>query len=570
MVFEFKITLLDVGAPVWRKVQIDKQASFYEFHELIQVAFGWTSSHLYDFKLSDKHGIFTDKVEISQKTAAFRQHPSDWTVYDEGEELLSDWFQKRTDYMCYTYDYGDDWQHHIEFIREIEPHEGILYPTCVAAENYAPPEDSRFDIIQGELDLIAKDNQSIVDTVNEQLKHLEPILKEEELLLNPHSNVAFHPNLDDEAMISGLLNMFDEEEIEEGLAEMLEKEFESEQQEWELTLKEAKSFLQAKPWEKMREQDIFALWDPFSRRYIFCSVLGDSKESYGVAAYYGIEGFLLLLESFSGEPFSWEDMQQQHSLLLTFEDRIDLEKDDYELIKSHQTTFRGRKSWPLFTSFQPGYAPWIMREEEITLIRLVMKETLAVIEEREQGQVLPQISQEEKILVRQIDEKETDNELFHYKSEVTLVEDLLHGEGEEELALSEIEIKRLNKQTEYLPFSIEFSMMPLYVPVQKNEGDRPFFPILVIAADTESGVIYYQEMIEANLDAYMAQKTLLDTFVQINGIPDLIITDPRTARFILPLLDVQELDIHIEEKLEVLDFILDDMYEFITGDSEET
>lgn len=554
MVYEIKITLIDVGVPVWRKVRIDQQATFYDLHELIQVIFDWTTSHLYDFKITDAEGNITDKVQITS-TANNVFQSSDRTIYEDKAETLEDWFQVRTKYMSYTYDYGDNWNHQVEFIQEIEWTDNMMVPVCIDAYNYAPPEDSHFGEME-ECHLIADDNGLLMEMINSNLKHYHPA-ENEKLSDNQLSKITLFPNVDDGTMIEELLHIADDD-MEEGLHEL------AEQEEWELTLHQAKSFLQAKPWEKMQEQDIFALRDPFSGRYIFCSVLGHSHEQIGLAIYYGIEGFLLLLESFSGEPFSWEDMQQQHTLFLTFENREDLEKDDYELIRSHNTTFRGKKSWPSFTSFQPGYAPWVMEGEEVILIRLVMEETLAVMTELELGQVLPQLTEDEKILVRQITE-----DTSTYKSEITYIDELLHGDGEEVLALSEIEIKRLNKVSETLPLTMEFSIMSLDIPVQIREGDRPFFPLLVMAADADSGIIYYQDMMEVELHAYQAQKALLDTFVQMNGIPELIIVDPRTARFILPILDVQELDIEIEEKLDVLDFILEDMHEFMIDESEE-
>lgn len=56
MIYEFKITLTDVGVPVSRTIQIEKDTSFYEFHETLQVVFDWTNSHLFSFFMNVSDG----------------------------------------------------------------------------------------------------------------------------------------------------------------------------------------------------------------------------------------------------------------------------------------------------------------------------------------------------------------------------------------------------------------------------------------------------------------------------------------------------------------------------------
>ncbi|GAA0591987.1 hypothetical protein GCM10009001_05170 [Virgibacillus siamensis] len=37
MILEFKVTLKDVGVPVWRKIQIDENTDFAQFHRVLQM-----------------------------------------------------------------------------------------------------------------------------------------------------------------------------------------------------------------------------------------------------------------------------------------------------------------------------------------------------------------------------------------------------------------------------------------------------------------------------------------------------------------------------------------------------
>jgi len=49
---QFKVTLLDVDPPVWRRIQVPAAYSFWDLHVAIQDAMGWLDYHLHQFKLS--------------------------------------------------------------------------------------------------------------------------------------------------------------------------------------------------------------------------------------------------------------------------------------------------------------------------------------------------------------------------------------------------------------------------------------------------------------------------------------------------------------------------------------
>ena len=47
-IYQFKVTLKDIKPPVWRRVQVP-DCTLGELHEVIQIAMGWTDSHLHQF-----------------------------------------------------------------------------------------------------------------------------------------------------------------------------------------------------------------------------------------------------------------------------------------------------------------------------------------------------------------------------------------------------------------------------------------------------------------------------------------------------------------------------------------
>jgi hypothetical protein len=48
LLFQFKLTLLDLKPPVWRRIQV-RDCTLADLHEVIQIAMGWENCHLHRF-----------------------------------------------------------------------------------------------------------------------------------------------------------------------------------------------------------------------------------------------------------------------------------------------------------------------------------------------------------------------------------------------------------------------------------------------------------------------------------------------------------------------------------------
>ena len=174
-IYSFKITLENVRGPVWRKVQVNSASSFQELHKIIQILFNWQGHHLHDFMIQKSNGIRQKNVyiELIEEDAS----PFSNLFFNarkirlsEVEECLHDHFLVEKDQARYTYDFGDDWQHKIVLEKILEPAEGTTYPICTAAKNDAPYEDSRYEVMTGDLSLLNSDAKGIVSSVNTVLE----------------------------------------------------------------------------------------------------------------------------------------------------------------------------------------------------------------------------------------------------------------------------------------------------------------------------------------------------------------------------------------------------------------
>jgi hypothetical protein len=131
--FQFKITLRGVTLPVWRRIQVFDD-TLDKLHEHIQTAMGWTNSHLHHFFIQDRRcgdpELLNDGVEPFSGIDSTRTLMSELLPADRAPISFE-----------YHYDFGDSWEHEVQFEGSPAPQPGVEYPQCVEGERACPPED---------------------------------------------------------------------------------------------------------------------------------------------------------------------------------------------------------------------------------------------------------------------------------------------------------------------------------------------------------------------------------------------------------------------------------------------
>ncbi len=127
-VYQLKVTLQHTKPPIWRRIQVRASITLPRLHDTIQVAMGWTDSHLHQFMIDGvEYGLpdpdFADDMRSEQRIKLER------VVTTEKDRFV------------YEYDFGDSWTH-ILLLEKILPHDPeIHYPRCLAGKRACPPED---------------------------------------------------------------------------------------------------------------------------------------------------------------------------------------------------------------------------------------------------------------------------------------------------------------------------------------------------------------------------------------------------------------------------------------------
>ncbi|MCL5996518.1 MAG: plasmid pRiA4b ORF-3 family protein [Chloroflexi bacterium] len=126
-IYQLLINLQGANPPIWRRVLVPGDWSLGALHYVVQVAMGWTNSHLHMFKVGRKLIALYD---IDDLTTTF-----------SGDVTLGDVFAKRTRHITYEYDFGDSWMHDIDLEAIVPPDRGKVYPRCIGGERACPPDD---------------------------------------------------------------------------------------------------------------------------------------------------------------------------------------------------------------------------------------------------------------------------------------------------------------------------------------------------------------------------------------------------------------------------------------------
>ena len=133
---DVKLKLLG-GRKVTRSFLVPIFITFAALHDVIQVGFGWSDTHLHEFLFSDQ-GFSVGTVEddpYSRPLDLFG--PS--VMHDEDTTALSDLLLNIRRFT-YLYDFGDGWEHVIT-VGEVGYAEGPPHAECTGGRGMRPPED---------------------------------------------------------------------------------------------------------------------------------------------------------------------------------------------------------------------------------------------------------------------------------------------------------------------------------------------------------------------------------------------------------------------------------------------
>ena len=126
-ILTLQVTLEGIDPLIWRRLEVPSDMTLARLHRVLQVAMGWTDTHLHQFlDGEDRYGPLDSEMGKQR---------------DERGTRVGDLLQSPGDRITYAYDFGDGWEHEILLERKSMPEPRGTYPICVGGERACPPED---------------------------------------------------------------------------------------------------------------------------------------------------------------------------------------------------------------------------------------------------------------------------------------------------------------------------------------------------------------------------------------------------------------------------------------------
>jgi Plasmid pRiA4b ORF-3-like protein len=128
--YRLQVTLIDAHLPIWRQIQVPGEIRLSELHGVLQIAMGWTNSHLHQYRIGEKDYGIPDAESADYLPE----------LIDERQVQLEAVAKAKTRFV-YEYDFGDNWRHQIVVEEIVQPTHTVEYPVCLGGERACPPED---------------------------------------------------------------------------------------------------------------------------------------------------------------------------------------------------------------------------------------------------------------------------------------------------------------------------------------------------------------------------------------------------------------------------------------------
>jgi Plasmid pRiA4b ORF-3-like protein len=134
--YRVRVDLTGTKPPLWRRLELASDMFLDELHDVLQVAFGWTDSHLHRFGAGKEYYRRDTEYYLSP----FEVEEGEVGV-PEDEVRLDEVLVDVGDKLFYAYDFGDDWQHTVRLEAVLPRDEGAPRAVCTAGKRPGPPED---------------------------------------------------------------------------------------------------------------------------------------------------------------------------------------------------------------------------------------------------------------------------------------------------------------------------------------------------------------------------------------------------------------------------------------------
>jgi hypothetical protein len=126
--YQVHLWIRQISPMIWRRALVHRESTLAQIHDVIQIVFGWSDTHLHRFRI---HGR---DYEVSRDGGP-------WFSQDARQVRLVDFQFRPNQRFLYEDDFSDRWRHEVRIERGFEKESKRTYPVCIGGQRAAPPED---------------------------------------------------------------------------------------------------------------------------------------------------------------------------------------------------------------------------------------------------------------------------------------------------------------------------------------------------------------------------------------------------------------------------------------------
>lgn len=332
--------------------------------------------------------------------------------------------------------------------------------------------------------------------------------------------------------------------------------------EWQILVEAALAFRAMEPWKWLSSDMLWGVQNPETGEIGCCTIMGNLGEVFALALYPGPEGYHTFDIVSSGEvgQDSLDMMNVQLCYLAEFENKSRLTNEDLTILQQLKITPKGRKAWPLFREYKPGFAPWYITSKHARFLTVALRQSMLFAERVLDDPSLLVPPSPEHLFVR-TSRREHDNvvwkdswdvvPLFEPKEFIVAIPTKSELSGIQKLRLTSA------------AWEIDYFYSP--IPIQPTKKERPYYPYLFVAVDAQSGFIFRFHLTDliCNSDEFLTQLVVL--FKTARCLPKRIFVKREDVyEFLKPVADMLGITVSITDELPRLEEALEEMYQFMS------
>jgi hypothetical protein len=507
-IFVFHINIEDSDPGIWRALRVPGEFTLEDLHGAIQIAFGWTNSHLHSFTLKG--------VEYAMAPMPGMDLYKEEDTLLEDEYCLDDFNLRKKQSFSYLYDFGDSWEHTITVSEVLPFSEDEAAPLCLGGEYAGPLEDSGGIWGYAEILEILKDPRH--EEYNETLEwtgDFDPLAFDAEKV-NKSLKKAFKPV----------------RAVKAGKKPVEKKKPDSGSSSPEAPKKAGNSggkgppdgklkklcalmgrVKELKPWEKLWDTDFVLIEFPDQEEPVLCSVMGKEEYSFGIAVYPGFASIMSLfrmLDSESENPLVF--LGYQDCLLCHLGQRDELFPEERARLKELGISFRGKHDWVYFRKAVPGYSPWYINSKDADILIEVLTRFIDAYTSFEGG--LKVNFEDDQIISHRY--SENDGKWITLAGKIPLIPAKIE---EFTVDSGDVEPLRFKKQ---LKTTAEAETLYFPMTMGISENGVPILMRVNILIDNKTGVILDQNILAPGENENDALIDMLFNFIRKHGRPKTI------------------------------------------------